>query len=647
MTTARAPEDAASAEVADRQSEAGVGEDGGDHAGTVPFFTRTWAVVGGLTLAIAALPLAVALGVLRHPRWYPLLDLAQTELRVRDVGTRDTPLVGLAGRFNAFDQQGSHLGPISFWSLWPLYKLFGGTAWALQAAAASLNVIAAGVAIWIGKRRGGVQLALGVAAGLAVLLRVYGADKLTEAWNPYMPMLWWVVFLLAVWSVLCDDLPMLPVAVFAGTFCMQTHVPYVGMVGGIAALLVLVAAGWLVLRRADGDLGRRVVRWGGASLALLVALWIPPVVEQLTEDPGNMTIMRESLTHSEEDSVPLGDAVSVWLGHLNVGELVVPPETDVDPSDNALPGAVLLAVWVVAAVLTWRDRKVHDPALARLHALVGVALLLGLVSITRITGLLWYYLVLWSWGTTVLLLIAVIWTFWRRVFVVRNKHAPPEAERRGAIVLGVLAVVATVAFTYDAAHTEVPASTETALLAELAPPTVEALQTGDLPGGGESGRYLVLWDSDALGIGSQGFGMLLELERQGFDVGASGRHKTGVVEHRVLDPEDASAAVHYVVGEDEIQRWGDTPNATLVAEADVRTPEEQERFDELRAELTTELQATGHPDLVALLDQAMFLLAIHEDMPPELRPTLTELTELGVPAAVFVTPPDVLQPVEP
>ena len=40
----------------------------------------------------------------------PLLDLAQTELRVRDVGGSHTPLVGLAGRIQAYGQQGSHPG---------------------------------------------------------------------------------------------------------------------------------------------------------------------------------------------------------------------------------------------------------------------------------------------------------------------------------------------------------------------------------------------------------------------------------------------------------------------------------------------------------------------------------------------------------
>ena len=67
-------------------------------------------LVLGLT-AVVALPLFVALGALRTPRWSPLLDLAMTEMRVRDVGTRHTPLVGLLGRLSSDGEQGSHLGP--------------------------------------------------------------------------------------------------------------------------------------------------------------------------------------------------------------------------------------------------------------------------------------------------------------------------------------------------------------------------------------------------------------------------------------------------------------------------------------------------------------------------------------------------------
>ena len=60
---------------------------------------RSWSqrrvlVWGGL-FALVALPLVVAAVALRRPPWYPALDMAMTELRLRDVGTRHTPLIGL------------------------------------------------------------------------------------------------------------------------------------------------------------------------------------------------------------------------------------------------------------------------------------------------------------------------------------------------------------------------------------------------------------------------------------------------------------------------------------------------------------------------------------------------------------------------
>jgi hypothetical protein len=165
-----------------------------------------------------------------------------TELRVRDVPTRHPPMVGLAGRLHADGVQGSHPGPLSFWLLWPVYRLFGSSGWALQVATAVLNTVAVGVALWLGRRRAGLPGLLGLGAGLALLAHGLGIDRLTEPWNPYMPVPWWVVFLLAAWSVLCDDMLLLPVAVFTGSFCAQTHMPYVGSVGGILAFLAMVIA---------------------------------------------------------------------------------------------------------------------------------------------------------------------------------------------------------------------------------------------------------------------------------------------------------------------------------------------------------------------------------------------------------------------
>jgi hypothetical protein len=57
-------------------------------------------IAAGL-LALLAIPLMVAVGVLHDPHWYPVGDLAQVELRVRDVGTRHPPLIGMVGRIGS------------------------------------------------------------------------------------------------------------------------------------------------------------------------------------------------------------------------------------------------------------------------------------------------------------------------------------------------------------------------------------------------------------------------------------------------------------------------------------------------------------------------------------------------------------------
>src|SRR4029079_8670124 len=80
-------------------------------------------VVVLVAFALVAIPLIVAVVALRSPRWYPIGDLAQTELRVRDVGTGNSPMIGLVGRLGTLTEPGSHPGPLSFWLLAPVFPL--------------------------------------------------------------------------------------------------------------------------------------------------------------------------------------------------------------------------------------------------------------------------------------------------------------------------------------------------------------------------------------------------------------------------------------------------------------------------------------------------------------------------------------------
>jgi hypothetical protein len=521
-----------------------------------------------LVAVVGAVPLAVALAALRHPRWYPIMDLALTELRVRDVGSADTPLIGLIGRLYGWGHRGSHPGPLSFWLLWPLYNLFGRSSWALEAATATLNVTAMAVAVWIGQRRGGRLGALGVAAMLVVLAYTYGTGTLTQAWNPYLPLLWWVVFLLAAWSILCGDLAMLAVAAFSGTFCVQTHVPYLGLVGGIGALIV-VALG-LEARRASPAERRRLARHLTPALALAAVLWVPPAIEQLTHHPGNLQILRASFTDPGSPIIGPGTGVRIWLSYLDVGALVRGQNLQVIAArrGSPLPGLALLGVWAWSVA---RARRDGHALLLRLHLVVGAALVLGLVSIVRIQGGQASWVVLWAWGTTAVLVMAVAAvaiTAWRSRPAVTERRSPATVTAAVAAVVAVGAV----RLVHQAVDTEPHGPAESAVLRELAPPAVARLRTGRIPGTGEDGRYILRWSWVAGFRDAEPFGLLLELERDGFDVGTLRRRSRVEVPYRWRDIDDATAYIDYAVGREEIARHEANPEAVEIARTRADTP---------------------------------------------------------------------------
>lgn len=602
-----------------------------DVDGSVPPDTgRRSPVLVAALLALLCLPLAVAVAVLHSPRWYPLLDLAQTELRVRDVGGSNTPLVGLAGRIQAYGQQGSHPGPLSFLSLWPVYKVFGSTPWALQVASVALHAAAMGGILFVAHRRGGARLALAFGAVLAILLHAYGTGVFVEPWNPYMPVLWWLLFLLAVWSVLCGDLPMLPVAVFAGSFCMQTHVSYLGLVGGMAGLTVLAVAAWAIPRGDHRPGLRRLLTWTGASAALGLLLWLPPIIDQATNDPGNASMIVENFRNSPDDPIGLRTGVELVAVHLNLWRLLT---GDLVTSGSMVPAALLLAAWAAAVVVAWRLR---DQALLRLHAVVGAALVLGVVSASQILGELWYYLALWAWGIAALVVVSTVWTF--AAYVHRQRpEAPAGLVRAGAAAVGLVFVAWTAMFVNDAAHAEEPAARQSLMLSQLAPPTADALARDVAGAGGRDGRYVVTW-SDPVAIGATGFGLFLELERQGFDVGVTEPYARGAVEHRVMDPGDATAQVHLVVGDAGIRDWTSRPGAVVVAESDIRSEADIERYAELKDEAAARLRELGAEDRISGLDTALMAVAIDPRVDMSTRELIAEMADIGQPGVVVVIP---------
>jgi hypothetical protein len=607
---------------------------------------RDGLLIGGL-LAVLSAPLVVATVVMSRDRWYPVLDLAMTELRLRDVGGSHTPLIGLPGRIGpSLALQGSHPGPLSFYGLAPLYRLFGSSAWAMLAATVVLGVLAMGLALFIARRRGGIPLVLAVAAMLAVLTHGYGIGALTQPWNPYLPLLWWIVLLLALWSFACGDLPMLPVAVFAACWCAQTHVPYLGLAGGLA---VLVAVLVVLAYRAAGDAERRraVLRWTLASVALGALLWVPPVVDQAVHSPGNLQQLYDHFTDPPPpDDVPVGfrRGIDLELIHLDPsgflhasggadGSLV---DASSDPSGSRLPGLVVLGVWIASVAVAWRLRHT---ALLRLHLVVAVALALAVIAMSRIFGKVWFYLMLWSWGITALLFLAVGWT----AVAAMAKRLPADrheaAGRRGLVALGVVTVLVAGSFTIDGAQAEAPAPRLSESLGALLPGTEAAIDAGEGAADGRQGHYLVTWD-DAFYFGSQGFGLVSELQRDGFDARVGSGSGIPVTKHRVIDPSEATAEIRFATGE-KIDKTRALPGAVQAAFVDLRTDAERAEFDRLKGEVVAVLQAQGLSDIVPVIDFNLFGASIDERVDRDTQRKMARMLDLGEPEAVFILPPTI------
>ena len=187
----------------------------------------------------------------------------------------------------------------------------------------------------------------------------------------------------------------------------------------------------------------------------------------------------------------------------------------------------MLAVWAVAAV---RRVAVRLPArCAPCTSSSASALLLGIVSTARIFGRPWYYLTLWAWGATMLVLGAVVWSALRcgRTGARRSTCAARDRRRAGRR-RGRRPSPPPSTFA-DADHPEERLSDA---VGALAGPTYDARRRrGRRRHRASTARYIVRW-SDAADIGSPGFGLLDELERRGLDVAADEYFRVQVTDHR-------------------------------------------------------------------------------------------------------------------
>jgi hypothetical protein len=467
---------------------------------------------------------------------------------------------------------------------------------------------------------------LGIA--LVVMVRASGPAFFTEPWNPWLAVFPFLLFLLLLWDVLEGEIRRLPWAVGVGTYCIQCHVGYLPLVGALG----LVVVGWEAFgahRR-----GERVVRLLARPLAwsalVLVVMWLPPVIDQLIHDPGNLEILYRNFRYPTEAAVGLGGALKAFAGEVNlVGPWVAGRGHLPTQSPNVLGFLGLLAVWGAGVAIAVR-RGYHE--LCRLHGLLAATCVFGVIAISRITGTPFDYLVRWLWPVTALIVTAsttAAYRWWREARVTSDEPTQARADR-WALVAGVaVAVAVAVVAVPKFADAELPGPRDSKIIGDLA--------AGARPQLDPDGRYLVRW-TDPTALNATGFGMVLELARQGLDVGVDHPARAGALPFRVL-PEDEATGVLYVIIGPEVERWRQRSDAVELASSEPRTPAEQAEGEALRARLIQRLTELGREDLAVALDRLYAAVLFAPGMPPDVQRDIARLTDLRLPGAVFLTEP--------
>jgi hypothetical protein len=386
----------------------------------------------------------------------PTSDDAVIALRSWDVLTAHGPLVGqysnatVAAAHATFDP-----GPLLYWfltlpvhldhaqgALWGAAVLcMAGVALAIEAAWATRG--------WVG----------GVAVVAAVLLVVAAQPGvvLDPVWNPSVGLIWYLATAATAWATASGHLRFLPALVLAGSFAAQAHLMFA--LAAIVAVVIAAAMGALWPRPPMRWVAR--CGWLGASLAVGVACWLAPVIQQLTSSPGNLSL----LIHSGHQGKEIGS--SFGLNAL-VGAVSPNPLLFSSWSGNTLlsvavhigshqggAGVALLVALALVSIGAFALRRRELGALALISLIFAGA---GVITTARIpvafgTAIIYLDRDLWlvaplTWLVLFWLVCAVArsaWTKWgqRRQWPV---HLPRPTAPALLIVIGACAVALVAAF---------------------------------------------------------------------------------------------------------------------------------------------------------------------------------------------------------
>lgn len=483
--------------------------------------TLLWVIVGFAGVLSAWLTFRSVSGP-----WQPWGDRLTLEMRVSDVFTSHTPLVGVWSRY-----QWNHPGPLLFYALSVPYRLSESSGFGLLIGIFLINIGAIFSAIWVALRRSRQAAAL---AGLFLVLLCTGLrlEGLTDPWNPYVGIVPLFAASVACWRVLAGDRVAAIVVVVFGSFAMQAHAGLGVPVVTILAISI-VALTWQSFRSHDKKHARRTSLYAALTL---FALWVPPIIDQIVHDPGNIRLLFKFFTDGVGVPVGFSTGTRIMFRILSVpgnwvsGSEPEFPNLGVNTHGWAIPWAligVVLAMW-----WSWRRKWRAEFSLSA----VAVSLLVvSTFALSRIIANPMPYLVRWTWAIAA-------FTWFAIAVVIAKQFATSNVRKRLIETITLLATLSALLVLcvrgVDFARINA-LPTWQATIDAVEPPTLEALHR--VPG--------PVYVSDGYGVdGIVGLDIIMEGRRQGLDIrrGADWGYIMG--NQRVIDASKAERRLLLLTG---------------------------------------------------------------------------------------------------
>lgn len=400
----------------------------------------TWVLRALCHLAAEVPFLAVVIAEIMRV-WRPYGDDAVVAWRSYDVFSSHSPLVGQFTQSFVSSHPPYDLGPAEYWLLAVPAHLdtVHGALWG----AALVCVLAIGLAIeaaWSVARFPG---AAAVSLAVVVLVGTYSAVALDPVWNPYFGAVFLLATLATGWATATGNLRWFPALVVTASISAQSHLVFAIPAVAVALGAALVGIATIGRRRAVSS-----GRWIVGGLLAGVALWVVPIIEQLTGHPGNVSVL---LANTGQSRVGVSTGLrAIWTFARPFPQwwhTAATPATSSVASTNhfvatlasgsAADGvAVLVALAVIAvlAAITGR-RSLCAAATVSVLVALGTAWSIGELPAPQISRLSYLDVVLWPvgmmvWATFLFAAVTLVVAAARRITAWR-----PTGGARSALAL--------------------------------------------------------------------------------------------------------------------------------------------------------------------------------------------------------------------